>query len=138
MNAAEYERQERVAFYHQCRDAILAPLADRRGAEREVLALMKDTDSLERAAFHALAGNYGKGAHLALETIMASRGNRQAMFMQHVAICTSNCPPANCRNAWKSLTTVEQKAVAEVLTGLIEQWCPECRGPYCDCHDPQG
>jgi hypothetical protein len=99
----------------------LAPLSDRREAQSEAAALMRDTDRISRNLEWLLSGNYGAGAQIEARRIAEMRrGNREAQEVQLLAALDCFCPARNAIAAWKSLTPAEQDALAFAVRSTLD------------------
>lgn len=107
---AEYERNERMAFYNQRMAVEKASLADRKEAKIECAELMTRPAHVQHLLEMVLDGNYGFGILQAAKEVVANkRMNREAALMTMLGIVECQCPNKMTIDAWKSLTKAQQE-----------------------------
>jgi hypothetical protein len=122
MTDQDYERNElRLAGKHMD-EVNSASLSDRKDAAESFYAAMKDDPALvaERISW-MLDGNYGKGAQLKAEQVLASpRMNQAAALNMLVASFEWMCPGRMAAASWKRLTPVQKRELDEAISVVIE------------------
>ena len=117
----DYETNElRLASKHMD-EVDSAPLSDRKESAENFYAAMKGDPALvaERISW-MLDGNYGKGAQLKAEQVIASpRMNRAAALNMLVASFEWLCPGRMAAAAWKRLTPVQKRELDEAIEVVI-------------------
>ena len=119
---AEYESRELREAQSKLGEVSRAPLADRKEAQAEFLAAMRDHPEIvaERVGW-LLAGNYGYGSKLLADRVFSSpRMNRSAALTQMVAAFEWQCPEDMARAAWKKLSPTAQAHLERVVRNEIK------------------
>ena len=121
MTTQEYEQNERRIFLRDIARIETASLGDRRAARGEFLADMRKHPEIvaERIGW-LLAGNYGAGAQMAAQEVLASRMNKQAWLVQTIACLDWQCPRRLAADAWKALSDAEKRALQREVERVME------------------
>jgi len=120
---SEYEQRERKEAQAKLLEVRRAPLADRKEAEAEFFAAMRDHPEIvaERVGW-LIAGNYGYGSKLLADRVLQSpRMNRPAALTQMVAAFEWQCPEDHARAAWNKLSTNEQATLERAVRREIAE-----------------
>lgn len=118
---AEYERRELASAHRKLDDLRRAPLADRKEAQAEFLAAMRDNPEIvgERIGW-LLGGNYGYGEMLLAKRVLGNpRLNRSAALTQMIGAYEWQVPEEMSRAAWKKLSSSEQTRLESVVQEAI-------------------
>lgn len=119
----DYHMRELQDLRARLHHITLAPLADRREAQTDAAALMRDCATVAERIEWLLSGNYGYGAQVEARRIAtARRGNREAQAMQLLAALECFCPQREAIAAWKGLTPAEQAALATAVLEVLDEY----------------
>ena len=121
MTNQEYETNEARLLHKQLEAVRLAPLADRKAAQADMLQAMRDDPALvaERVSW-LIDGNYGYGSYTMIRRILASRCNKPAALVQLVGALEWGCPERLTANAWHALTANQQEKLNKLVLAEIE------------------
>lgn len=120
MKEAIYQTRELLRVYQRETALNQQSIEDRKAAQADTLAAMRDPLLIGERARWLLDGHYGYGEMLRAQRAITGRGNAQARLMQELALWEFNCPRRHTRAAWKELTSAEQLALSIALVHVIK------------------